>query len=425
MTQTAPVFITANPEAIEQDLVKYFEDLTGRTLYPAQDERIMIHIIAYMANLNRIAANEAATLNLVDFSRKPFVDYIGARVGVYRLEPQSAKTTFRVKLTETLASPYTILKDTQIESKDGQVIFNFDKDLTIPAGVLTADIEGIAETPGLLGNGYLSGEVKNILNPIPYVESIENITTTSGGADEEDDQPYIDRIKLAPEKKGVGTKWAYIFNAKSAHQDIVDVTVENAEEPVALTYKISTTTHTATVNQTTGAITGTGISTGSVNFNTGQMSLTFSQAVSEFNAVIPKNEGTVNVYPLTRTGAPSQEIIDTVKDTLMDEKTKPLTDNVVVISPAPKDFNVSLNAIVLPEADLPKVESELNKRIDEFIDAIGKALNESVIPSKIIEKAQSIEGVQEIQLFNPAKILVDKNEFARCTGKTIKVWKNG
>ena len=83
-------------------IAKYEAD-TGKTLYPAQAERLLIDLWAYREMLVGVAVQEAAKQNLVAFAREPMIDYLGELVGVYRLAAQPATTTLQFSVDEALA----------------------------------------------------------------------------------------------------------------------------------------------------------------------------------------------------------------------------------------------------------------------------------------------------------------------------------
>lgn len=63
-----------------------------------------------------------------------------------------------------------------------------------------------------------------LVDPLPYVDSVQNATVTAGGADKESDESYRERIHEAPESfSDAGSYGAYTFFAKSANPDIADV----------------------------------------------------------------------------------------------------------------------------------------------------------------------------------------------------------
>lgn len=84
MTQLYDV-IPNDPPSITAEIVSAYETATGKTLYPAQVERLLIDLIAYRETLLRAAINDTARQNLVRFARAPMLDYLGELVGVTRL----------------------------------------------------------------------------------------------------------------------------------------------------------------------------------------------------------------------------------------------------------------------------------------------------------------------------------------------------
>ena len=91
-----PIKLVADdPLAITDELVRAYEATTGKTLYPAQIERLFIDLIAYRETLVRGLVNDVARQNLVAFARAPMLDFLGELVGVSRLAAQPARTTLR------------------------------------------------------------------------------------------------------------------------------------------------------------------------------------------------------------------------------------------------------------------------------------------------------------------------------------------
>lgn len=84
-----PNLVDRDVEAITNALVAKYEELTGKTLYPAQADRLFLDVIAYREILVRNAIQDAATQNLLEFARAPMIDYLGDLMGVYRLEDET------------------------------------------------------------------------------------------------------------------------------------------------------------------------------------------------------------------------------------------------------------------------------------------------------------------------------------------------
>jgi len=91
--------IPDDPQAVTSEIIAAYETATGKTLYPAQIERLLIDLIAYRETLLRAAINDAARQNLVRFARAPMLDYLGELVGVARL-PGESDERLRARILE-------------------------------------------------------------------------------------------------------------------------------------------------------------------------------------------------------------------------------------------------------------------------------------------------------------------------------------
>jgi len=363
MSLPEPNFIERDAEKVTQELIKQYETLTGKTLYPAQVERILVDLIAYREMLIRIAIQEAAKQNLLSYARFPMLDYLGELLGVTRLPAQPARTTLRFTLIEPQGFDVLIPKGTQVETKDGKYIFETDIDATIPAGQSYIDVYATCATPGTGANGYLPGEVNALVSILPYIDKVENITVTYGGADEEDDERLRQRIREAPERfSSAGPKGAYRWYAMTAHQDIIDV------------------------------------------------------------AVISPEPGVVNVYPLMKEGNPSQEILTLVANVLNDEKIRPLTDMVQVFAPTKIDFEIQANITLYNFADSGTVQKILEKNILQYINKMKSKLGQDIVRNQIIAILNSVYGVYKCDLIKPeTDIELSCNEWANCTNYEINI----
>ncbi len=212
-----PNFIDRDVDAITREWITLYEQKIGKTLQPAQIERLLIDVGVYRENLLRIKIQETAKQNLVNYASYPVLDYLGELVGVKRLPAVKAKAIIKFSLSEPLTVEVSISKGAQVETKDGKIIFSTDEDAVIKVGEVFADIAATANIEGSIGNGYFTGEINNLITPVSYIDKAENIDESSGGADEENDTQLRQRIKEAPEQySNAGSKGAYRFHAPSS-----------------------------------------------------------------------------------------------------------------------------------------------------------------------------------------------------------------
>src|SRR3984893_4716492 len=129
-----PVFLNdadgLDPNLILADMVAAFQAAAGRTLQPAQVERLLINLYAYRESLVRNAIQYAGQQNLLAFAVFPMIDYLGQLLGVSRLGAQGAVTTLQF----TLQNALTLLAGTRAGTADGAFVFATGSGLIVPAG---------------------------------------------------------------------------------------------------------------------------------------------------------------------------------------------------------------------------------------------------------------------------------------------------
>ena len=70
-----PNFIDRNPEEVTNAWIQRYEDLTGKTLYPAQVDRFAIDMGAYRENILRVEIQETSKKNLLSYAPLDAVSY--------------------------------------------------------------------------------------------------------------------------------------------------------------------------------------------------------------------------------------------------------------------------------------------------------------------------------------------------------------
>jgi len=94
---------------------------SGKTLYPAQVERLFIDVIAYLHTLGLAAVQTTAEKMLVRTSSGVFLDYLGELVGTPRLAAASAQVQIALQLNTPSNPPVTVPTGTVVASIDGRV----------------------------------------------------------------------------------------------------------------------------------------------------------------------------------------------------------------------------------------------------------------------------------------------------------------
>lgn len=361
MATTEPIFIDRDPSVVLAEMIASYEALVGKPLQPAQPERLILNAFAYRETLVRQAIQDTAVQNLVSFSSAPVLDYLGEIVGVKRLAPVGATVTLEFTFVAGHGA-VVIPAGTRVTTSDGQVVFATIQDAPGPIGVSTFQVDAVALTVGEIGNGYLAGTVTTIIDTQTFIQSVTNITASANGSDEEGDEGLRERIRLAPASfSNAGSRGAYIYWTRSAHPSIIDV------------------------------------------------------------AVTSPTPGTVNVYPLVTGGITTPtDIINTVISALTDEKVRPLTDTVVVLSPTAVTYTITVDLVLLDTADSGDVSAAVNAALTEFTVAKRLKMGRDVMSSQIIAECM-LDGVYTATLSGWSDKIIGETEFPKCTGITVNV----
>ena len=348
-------FVEDNSLQIEQEVVKAYETATNRTLQPADPERLLLNAIVYLLTLLKNDINQTANQNLLAYATGEALDKLGELVGVYRLPATPAKTTLRFYTDSPKTFDIVIPQNTKA-TPDQKIFFKTVSEAVIPAGQTYVDVEAICETEGTIGNGFLAGQINMLSTPIPYIVKVENITISMYGTDTESDEHLRERIRLAPESfSNAGSKGAYIFHTKSAHQDIADVSV-------------------------------------------------FSPQAGVVKVVFILKDGNL----------PNADLIASVENHLNDEKIRPLTDNVIVSAPQVVNYDIDLTYYVLKDYQplVSQIKEQVNKAVNEYILWQKTKIGRDILPEELISRLKSIKGVYRVEIRQPVYTALNEEQIA-------------
>ncbi|MGF6098907.1 baseplate assembly protein [Pseudomonas sp. 18175] len=354
-----PEFIKIDPAELEAQLIARYEKKSGKTLYPAQIERLFIDLIAYATTRLQMGIQSAGEQLLVRFSRGPILDYLGELVATPRLLAKSARCILRFKMPSAVTAPLLIPAGIRVSTQDARLTFTTDQDVVIKAGQIQASVTATCLTSGEQGNGWAVGQI-SVLGASPAAGLVaSNTTVTADGVEDEGDDRYRERIILAPEAfSNAGSRAAYRYHALAVHQSIIDVAVHGPDE--------------------------------------GQL------------------DGHVALYPLTATGLPSEDLLQQVKNQVSGEKLRPLCDTVHALLPIEVSFQIKALITFYANAERADAMAAAQAAADAYAVNLRGGLGRDLVPEQLTAALQ-VTGVYRADVELPVLQELQGNEWANCT----------
>lgn len=342
------------------DYEAYMTEATGKpyTLPRVSRDRFKLYAAAAQIYQAMKYVDVKGKMDTVKYSVGDFLDLLGAfRCGATRNQAAAAVTTIRFTLSAARASVTAIPQGTRIAT--GQLFFATSVYTEIPAGDLTADIPATCMTAGETGNGLAPGELKTLVDPVPYVQSVENTSTSSGGADRESDESFAARIFIAPGKYSTaGSRNGYEYHVQD-----------------------------------------------------------YSSAIGGVHVSSDQAAGTVDIVFVMADGSlPSAETISAMSQHMSAETLRPMNDLVTVRAPAEVKYTVSLTYYI-NQSDNNRavaIQQAVSAAVDSYISwqrKIGRDIN----PSKLLALVMGA-GAKRAQITAPIFTAIPADSIAAIDG---------
>lgn len=223
-------------DQLESELIAKFkekkEELTEETvtLGAGDERRLILSACAYYLFLGYKFVDTAAKMGTLKYSVGDFLENLGARVKVSRLAARAATSTIRYSMEEPRTSATSIPAGSRVTAGDG-VFFATDEYAEIPIGSRYVDVKATCTITGTEGNAYAVGDLKTMVDIVPYIDSVSNITAAENGRDVESDDDLRERIYLAPNGyTTAGSKGAYEYMVREYDSSIEDVYITSPSE---------------------------------------------------------------------------------------------------------------------------------------------------------------------------------------------------
>lgn len=427
-------FVSTDVDAIMERMTARYEQITGRTLLPADPERLILAWVANIIVQERVYQNYCASQNIPSYAEGDNLDALGEWIyDVVRKGPQSAKCIVRITLSEAQEFAVAIPAGTRVTDTQHTLYWATTEDTAVPAHEEYVDVMVECETPGEIGNGYTPGQINTLVDPsnVQYFGCVVNTTISDGGADTETDAEYLAQMRNRLNAfSTAGPEQAYVYWAKSVSDDIADVkairpiTVEvlqevplygpptlpdsnkygfvGAENVVTETIEvygalpnisqilIAGTDYT--VSYEDNLITVTILSTGAGS-NLEKIRVAFQQY----------HRYQVDIYALMNDGTAASSTIKTLIAAACNAASvRPLTDEVFVKDPASSQYDINLTYYVGADAEqsLAEIQTAVAEAVDKYVEWQSAKLGRDVNPSMLYSFLMAT-GIKRVVLTSP------------------------
>ena len=363
-------FFETNPQTIRDEMFAVIEENIGEKLYPG-DERYAFTMatVAAVVAINQ-RGNDRLRQSLLRYARGSVLDALGERVGCERMPGTAATTTLRFSAVTPDHDRNIIIPVQTRVTADSVTYFATSSLAVIQSGEQYVDVEAACTTSGTVGNAYAAGDIKTLVDIVPYV-SVVNLDATHGGDDGEQydqdgDDHYRDRIHLASEAYSTaGPVGGYEYHAKSADPSVGDVKV-----------------------------------------------------VSEL-------PGEVTIRPLLTDGrVPGEELREKVLEAVNAREVRPMTDLVRTAVPTEVEYDINLVYYVTleDEADVVRTVEGTGGAIERYVEWQSGALGRDVNPDRLRalvlapDWEQGLKRALRIDIAAPVYQQLDKDKVAKWSG---------
>ena len=338
-----------------------YRELTGRDLILQEADPIRLMAYTNCLILYQIAqyADRAGKMALLKYSYGDYLENIGALKGISRNQGAAAKTRLRFTLSTKRSGTTLIREGIRVTASDG-IYFKTMEVLEIPAGQLCGEVNAECRESGMKGNGYEVGEIKTLVDPVAYVERVENVTVSEGGADLESDENLAERIFLAPASwSTAGPDDAYRYWVRTFNPAITDVMVDSE---------------------------------------------------------IP---GEVDIYFILQDGQlPEETMIAELDAFLKNEEVRPLTDKVIVRAPDIQEYGIDFTYYI-NKSDRPRA-SMINEQVQEAVQKYNiwhrERIGRDVNPDQL-RKLLLLAGAKRLDIREPQFKAIGKESIAMPTAR--------
>lgn len=421
-------FVETDPDSLIEQLVLSYEEFTGHTIQPSDPERLFLAWIADFLIKEREMQNYVGNQNIPSRAVGKNLDALGETIfGVARKTTQSARCTIRFRRRMAVWGDTTIVipEGTRVTDESSTLYWKTTAEGIIPVNTYYVDVPAECETAGYVGNGYVAGQINMLVDSVlPGIQSVQNIDTSAGGADEQSDSEYYEILKRSMATfSNAGPRAAYEYFAKSVSDDIADVKVI---QPVI--------TRTGTLDAYTkdgisyyflggeqmdintlkvyahGSTTPLALSEDyAPSYSNGLLRLTIPSGSSIREAsqidyeIVQKRAGYIYIYAIMQDGSLAGSVTkNAILEACSAENVRPLTDYVSVQDAETQSYSISIRYFVSEQAQssMSDIAEAVNTAVNDYVKwqsaKLGRDINPDYLKGLLMQT-----GIKRVNITYP------------------------
>lgn len=349
-------------EQLRAEYTRIYREQTGKELAmgDADPKNLLIKAFALIEYQTMQYVDAKGRAELLKTSTGESLDALVALLGLTRQAAQRATAKERFSLAEARKETVAVPAGTRVKTQGGRY-FNTLSYTEIPPGDLYVETMIQAEEGGTESDGIQIGEINVLVDPIPYIAAVENVSESTGGLDTESDDSLTERAFLAPSRFScAGPRDAYEYYVRAWRSDVGDVQVVSPEPC------------------------------------------------------------TIAIYFVMEDGRlPNETERESLKEYISGENLRPLCDKVVCVEPDEVEYQIELTYWIgeSNQKSAGSIQERVNaavKGYQEWQRHLGRDIN----PTELIAKIREA-GAKRVKLISPADATVEKTELPKCTGATV------
>ncbi len=323
-------FVDTDSSALESRLIGAYEAITGRTLNPADPDRVFVAWVLSVIVQERAQQNYVGNQNIPSRAEGANLDALGEWIfNIKRLSAQPSKCTMKFEISTAQPNALIIPRGTRVTDSGKTLVWSTTDDAEIKIGETSVCQTVKCESVGTIGNGFVAGQINRLIDvdSIPYLLFCCNIETSNGGSEEANDEEYYELMRAGLDAYSTaGPRGAYEYHAKSVSTAIADVAV-----------------------------------------------------------VIPE-AGHVDIYALMKDGTAADSVIKSeILSTCNDDSVRPLTDYVQCKDADAVSYDIELTYFIKRGTDKPiaEIQRAVMQAVDEYVEWQRGKIGRDINPSKL------------------------------------------